>query len=114
MEVKKIKAYFYKSESGVEPVREWLLELDIQDKKTIGYSIKLVEYGYPVGMPITKHLGNGLEEVRINLPSNKIARIIFVAEDGEMILLHGFIKKTQKTPDKELNLALQRYKKVKQ
>lgn len=114
MEVKRIKASFYCSESGAEPVREWLMELDVHDRKTIGYAIKLVEYGYPVGMPLTKHLGNGLEEVRISLPSDKIARVIFIAEEGEMILLHGFIKKTQKTPDKELNLAIQRYKKIKQ
>lgn len=54
MEVKQIKAYFCKSELGTEPVRDWLLSLDISDRKVIGYLIKTVEYDYPIGMPITK------------------------------------------------------------
>ncbi len=79
--------------------------------KIIGFDIKTVQYGYPIGMPLTRILHNtgGLEEVRSNI-TNGIARVIFYVENNKMILLHGFIKKTQATPQKELDLAIKRYK----
>lgn len=107
-----LDVYFYVTNSGNEPVREWLKELPKEDKKTIGYDIKTVQYGYPVGMPLTKALkGTNLEEVRCKI-SNGIARIIFCVEDNTIILLHAFIKKTQKTPQKELDVAIKRYKEL--
>jgi len=107
-----LEVYFYATDSGNEPVREWLKELPKEDKKTIGYDIKTVQYGYPVGMPLTRELkGTNLEEVRCKI-SNGIARIIFCVEDNTIILLHAFINKTQKTPQKELNVAIKRYKEL--
>lgn len=107
-----LEVYFYATDSGNEPVREWLKKLPKEDKKTIGYDIKTVQYGYPVGMPLTRVLkGTNLEEVRCKI-SNGIARIIFCVEDNTIILLHAFIKKTQKTPQKELDIAIKRYKEL--
>lgn len=108
-----LEVYFYKTSSGNEPVREWLKDLPKEDKRTIGFDIKTVQYGYPIGMPLTRvlHGTNGLEEVRSNV-SNGIARIIFYVEDNIMVLLHAFIKKTQKTPQKDLDVASKRYKEL--
>ena len=108
---KKITVHFYKNLNGKEPVREWLLALDQENCKIIGIDIKTVEFGWPIGMPVCKPLGRGMYEVRSNLKDN-IARIIFCIEEDMMILLHGFIKKSQKTPDKEIELALKRKKEV--
>lgn len=89
-------------------MRDWLKNLDAVDRRTIGMDLKLVEYGWPVGMPLCRSLGQGLWEVRSSISSKRIARIIFCVEGGEMIILHGFIKKTQKTPMQDLDLSLKR------
>lgn len=68
--MKKITVKFYKSDAGKEPVKEWLLELNKEDKKIVGVDVKTVEFGWPIGMPVCKPLGNGLYEVRSNLQSN--------------------------------------------
>ena len=57
------------------------------------------------------HLGGGLWEIRSKL-ENRIARVLFALEKGEMVLLHGFIKKTQKTPQRELEVAKDRLSKL--
>ncbi len=108
-----LEVYFYKTSSGNEPVIEWLKDLPKEDKRTIGFDIKTVQYGYPIGMPLTRvlHGTNGLEEVRSNV-SNGIARVIFYVEDNTMVLLHAFIKKTQETPKKELDVAIKCYKEL--
>jgi phage-related protein len=111
--MKIITVKFFKSDSGKEPVREWLLTFSKEDKKIIGADIKTVEFGWPIGMPVCKPLGDGLYEVRSHLHSNKISRVVFTLHKGEMILLHAFIKKTQKTPDSELNLAKKRLRSLK-
>lgn len=98
---------FYKSDSGTEPVREWLKSLQKEEKKTIGEDIKTVQFGWPLGMPLVRKLDNNLWEVRIKL-DNKIARILLTAKNNQMILLHGFIKKSQKTPKNELDVAKKR------
>ncbi len=104
---------FYSTNSGNEPVREWLKDLPKEDRRVVGFDIKTVQYGYPIGMPLTRvlHGTNGLEEIHCNL-SNGIARIIFCVEDNTIILLHAFIKKTQKTPQKDLDIAIKRYKEL--
>jgi len=106
-----LEVYFYSTSSGNEPVKEWLKSLPKEDMRTIGFDIKTVQYGYPIGMPLTRVLHNtgGLEEVRCNI-SNGIARVIFYVKNNKMVLLHGFIKKTQETPKKELDIAIKRYK----
>ena len=110
---KKINVVFYKTPAGNEPVREWLISLEQEDKKTIGADIKTVEYGWPIGMPVSKPLANNLYEVRSHISSKRIARVIFIIMGNYMILLNGFIKKTQKTPINEINLALKRVKEMK-
>jgi phage-related protein len=104
-----LKVRFYKTASGREPVREWLKSLPKKVKKTIGDDIKTVQQGWPLGMPLVKHMGGHLLEIRSTLPDG-IARVLFVVNDLAMILLHGFIKKTEKTPAKELDTARKRAK----
>jgi len=109
---KKVPAVFYKNISGNMPVREWLLSLSTDDKKSIGEDIKTVEYGWPVGMPTCRPLKDGLYEVRTNLSDRRIARVIFCFYKDGMVLLHGFIKKQQKTPKQDLDLSRNRKKEV--
>jgi len=92
------------------PVREWLLDLAEEDRKLIGDDIRTAEFGWPIGMPLCRPMAShkGLWEVRTNLSGKRIARVLFCAHEGEMILLHGFIKKTQKTPKADLDLAMKR------
>jgi phage-related protein len=107
---KHISVAFYRTSTGAEPVREWLLSLPDVDRKSIGVDIRSVEYGWPIGMPTCRSLQNGLWEVRSNLESHRISRVVFCIAESKMVLLHGFIKKTQKTPKKEIDLALARKK----
>lgn len=102
---KKLVVEFYRSKAGSEPVLDWLRDLPAEDRRTLGRNLRLLEMGWPIGMPLCKPLGSGLWEVRSRLSGNRIARVIFCASQGSMILLHAFIKKTQKTPQSELDLA---------
>lgn len=104
---KRVPATFFRTEAGGEPVRDWLKRLPSpEDRKRIGEDVKTVEFGWPVGMPVCKPLGNGIYEVRTSLAQNRIARVLFyIDKKGRMVLLHGFIKKTRKTPDEDLDLA---------
>ncbi len=108
---KKLEVLFFATETGNEPVREWLLSLARDERKTIGEDILKVQYCWPIGKPLVGTLGNGLWEVRSRLVG-RISRVIFCVEDQTMILLHGFIKKTQKTPKHELDLATKRKKQL--
>ena len=110
--LKKIPAAFYQLPSGSEPVRDWLRGLPDDDRRIVGSDIATAEYGWPVGMPLCRSLGNGLWEIRSNLPSRRIARVIFCIAKGRMVLLHGFIKKTQKTPQVDIGLAKKRKKEI--
>ncbi len=110
---KRVKAVFYRTEAGGEPVREWLKSLPFrEDRRRIGEDIKTVEYGWPVGMPVCRSVGSALYEVRSHLTQNRIARVLFYFDrNDQMVLLHGFIKKTQKTPEEDLDLARRNKKK---
>lgn len=103
---------FYAFDNGKEPVRDWLLSLTKQYRSAIGVDIKTVEYGWPVGMPVCRPLGGGLYEVRTDLGSRNIARVLFCFSGDRMVLLHGFIKKTQKTPKSDLDLARKRQRDI--
>ena len=109
---KKIAARFFKSANGKMPVREWILEFEAKDRRVIGADIQKIEFGWPVGMPYCRPLGRGLWEVRSDISSGRIALILFCVRDGEMGLLHGFVKKTQKTPQQDIDLALRRMKEL--
>lgn len=109
---KKVPARFYISNNGSEPVKEWLLKRSKDDRKAIGEDIKTVEFGWPIGMPTCRPMGDGLYEVRTNLIDKKIARVLFCFHSNKMVLLHAFIKKAQKTPKPDLDLAKKRKKEV--
>ncbi|MGB7189159.1 MAG: type II toxin-antitoxin system RelE/ParE family toxin [Acidobacteriaceae bacterium] len=104
---KRISVLFFRTASGGEPVRNWLKSLEpVDDRKQIGVDIKTVEFGWPLGMPVCRPLGDGLYEVRSSLSGNRIARVLFFIDSAErMVLLHGFVKKTQKTPTGDMELA---------
>src|SRR3954452_23479981 len=99
---------FWRSNTGREPVREWLQELPREDKRIIGRDIAKVQHGWPMGLPLCRPLSGGLWELRASLPSKREARLFFGFHDGTLITLHAMIKKTQKTPNEELALARQR------
>lgn len=98
---------FYKSDAGTEAVRDWLKALPAEDRKSIGEDIKTVQYGWPLGMPVVRKMDNNLWEVRTKL-ANRIARVLFTLEGDAMVLLHGFIKKSDKTPAADLKTAKNR------
>ncbi len=102
-----LKVVFYRSEAGNEPVREWLKDLHRDDKRQIGEDIKTAQLGWPLGMPLIRKIDKDLWEVRTRL-TDGIARVFFTVDGEYMILLHGFIKKSQKTPQNELKTALTR------
>jgi phage-related protein len=104
-----LKVVFFKTDTGNEPVREWLKELSKEDCKAIGTDILSVQYAWPVGKPLVDNLGDGIWEVRSRL-HNRIARTLFAVVDEEIVLLLGFIKKQQRTPQDELDLAKKRKK----
>jgi hypothetical protein len=109
---KKLVARFYETAAGSKPVREWILNLSRADRLQIGTDIQRVEFGWPLGRPVCAPLGAGLWEVRSELEGHRIARIIFCMAANEMVLLHGFIKKSQQTPKPELDLARKRKKEI--
>ena len=102
-----LNVVFFKTDTGNEPVREWLKELPKDDCKIIGADILTVQYAWPVGKPLVDNLGDGIWEVRSRL-DNRIARTLFAMVSQEIVLLHGFIKKQQKSPQDELDLARKR------
>lgn len=108
----KISVVFYRTSGGVEPVRDWLRGLPADDRQKIGFDLAVVQVGWPVGMPLCRSLGDGLWEMRSNLPSRRIARILFCLHEGRIGIVHGFIKKTRKTPRDEIELALKRMKEL--
>ena len=109
---KKITARFYLNSTGRNPVREWLLEISRDDRRIIGKDVQKVEFGWPIGMPYCRSLQHGLWEVRSDLRGGRIARVIFCIVGSEMVLLHGFEKKTQKTPTHDIDLALRRKREI--
>ena len=106
-----LDVYFYETEQGNEPVRQWLQEQSLVYKKRIGEDIKTVQFGWPLGMPLVKHLDGDIWEVRIHL-NRAIARVLFILDKNSMILIHAFIKKQQKILKSDLDIAKDRVKKL--
>ncbi len=98
---------FYRTRAGNEPVREWLGGLTAEGRRAVGLSLKKAQYGWPVGLPLIRKLESGLWEVRTKLRQG-IARTMFTVEDGQMLLLHGFVKKSTKMPLDDYRLARRR------
>jgi phage-related protein len=109
---KKIIGRFYAMPTGRRPVREWILAQHKDDRRIIGRDIQKVEFGWPIGMPYCRLLGRGLWEVRSDLSGGRIVRVIFCIVKDEMVLLHGFEKKTQKTPQHDIDVALRRKQEI--
>ncbi len=102
---------FYRTDSGAEPVRDWLRTLAKPDKQIIGGDIKTVQFGWPLGMPVVRKLDAGLWEIRSRL-DQRTARVFFTMQNDAIVLLHGFIKKSQKTAKEDLALAKRRKAKL--
>ena len=108
----KLKAVFFSqpgSEPPSQPVRDWLMKLSLDERHEIGADIQAVQFGWPLGLPLVRHLQGDIWEVRSRLPT-RIARVLFAVKNNTIYLLHGFIKTTQKTPAEDLKLAEKRWK----
>ena len=103
----RLNVVFFQTDAGTEPVRKWLQGLSVAHKKAIGEDIKTVQFGWPLGMPLVEKIEPYLWEVRSHVPDG-IARVLFTVDGQTMILLHGFIKKTRKIPQPEINTARSR------
>lgn len=104
----KTPVVFYRTPAGAEVVRDWLKNLDRADRNAIGQDLMRVQYRWPIGMPLCRPLGGGLWEVRSDLSNHRIARVLFSVRQGAILVLHGFVKKSRKTPDEVLALARKR------
>ena len=102
-----LRVRFFRTAEGREPVRDWLKALPAAERKAIGDDLRTMQFGWPLGMPLVRHLESGIWEARTRL-ANRIARVLFATFEGEAVLLHGFIKKSQETPLPELRLARRR------
>jgi phage-related protein len=103
---------FFRTEAGGEPVRDWLKNLPLQERQAIGKDLLRAQWRWPVGMPLCRPLGQGLWELRTDLPANRAARVLLCLYRGHLVALHGFIKKTRTTPDEDLTLARKRSKEL--
>jgi phage-related protein len=111
---KKIPLVFFRTLAGNEPVREWLKELPAEERQSIGKDLLRAQWRWPVGMPLYRPIGNGLWEIRTDLPTKRTARILICLYNESLVALHGFIKKTRTLPDDDLALALKRKKELEQ
>jgi len=107
------KLSLYQETSGKVPILEWLKDFNKEERQIIDRSIKYTQYSWPWNMPLIKPLGGGLMEIRTKLKDRQV-RIFFILHDSMIVLLHGFVKKTQKTPNNEMEIALKRAKQFKQ
>jgi phage-related protein len=111
---KTLPAVFYRSLAGREPVRDWLKAMSAEDRKIVGDDIRDCEFGWPVGMPLCRPISGakGLWEIRSGLTGGRIARVLFCVAEERMVLLHGFIKTSRKTPARDLDVGIARMKEV--
>ena len=105
---KKLQAEFFRTEQNNEPVRDFLKALPLEDKKSVGADIMAVEMLWPIGYPSVRKLDSDLWEVRSNISDKRICRVLFTVSGKRMILLHAFIKKSQKTPKDDMELGKKR------
>ena len=106
-----IPVVFFQLDSGREPVRDWIKGLDRQNRKLVGEDIKTLQFGWPLGMPVARKVAEDLWELRSRLKTG-IARTFFTVYAGHIVLVHGYVKKTQKTPTKDLAVAKRRLTKL--
>ena len=106
-----IPVRFFRLDSGREPVREWLKGLPKEHRKAIGEDIKTVQFAWPIGMPLVRKMDDDLWEIRSHISSG-IARTFSTVFEELIVLLHGFVKKSQATPANELAVARRRLAKL--
>jgi len=111
-EHRKVELVFFRGDNGTEPVRDWLKSLDFRERRLIGTDLLRVQWRWPIGMPLCRPMGQGLWEVRTNLPRNRIARVLICSYEGRLVALHGFIKKTRATPQDDLALGKKRQREL--
>lgn len=111
--MKKIPVIFYQTAAGSEPVRAWIRSLTESDRNAVGQDLMRVQFGWPVGMPLCRALEGGLWEMRTTLENDREARVLFFFHEARLGVVNGFIKKTRKTPQAELDLARKRMKEMK-
>lgn len=101
---------FYRTIAGRDVIKEWLRSFDKPDRAILGYDLKRVQIGFPMGLPLCRSLGGGLWEVRSSLGGNREVRMIFFhdAAHRALVVVHGFVKKSQKTPKAEIDIAVRR------
>jgi phage-related protein len=105
---RKIPVVFYRTPAGREVVRDWLKQLARADRDVIGQDLMRAQFRWPIGMPLCRPMGRGIWEVRSELAANRIARLLFCVADGRIVILHGYIKKTQRTPVHDMAVAIER------
>ena len=103
-----LEARFFRTPAGNEPPRDFIKSFSKEDREVIGADLKTVQLGWPIGMPICGSLGSGIYEVRTSLSSRREVRVLFFLNADTIVLVHAFLKKTQKTPKSDLDLALSR------
>ena len=108
----KIPLVFFRTSAGSEPVREWLKALPEAERQAIGKDLLRAQWRWPVGMPLCRPMGNGMWEIRTDLPTKRTARVLLCVYRNHLVALHGFIKKTRTTPDEDLALARKRLKEL--
>lgn len=103
---------FYDTPVGRPVIREWLRSFDKPDRDSLGYDLMKVQLGFPMGLPLCRSLGGGLWEVRSSLSGNREVRMIFfhAPQQKMLVVVHGFLKKSQKTPKAEIDIAFRRMK----
>ena len=104
-----LKAAFYETEQGNQPCRDYLMSLSKDDRREVGADVFAVQKGFPMGLPLCRKMGVDIWEVRSNIEDG-ISRVFFTIDDDTMVLLHGFTKKSQKTPQNEIDTAENRLK----
>lgn len=106
------RVLFYQTVAGRDVIKEWLRSFDRPDRAILGYDLKRIQIGFPMGLPLCRSLGGGLWEVRSSLGGNREVRMIFFhdAAHKALVVVHGFIKKSRKTPKVEIDIALRRMK----
>lgn len=108
----KMPLIFFRTESGNEPVREWLKALPESERHSVGKDLLRTQWRWPAGMPLCRALGKGLWEIRTELPTKRTARVILCVYREHLVALNGFIKKSRTTPDEDLALARKRQKEL--
>lgn len=114
LQPRKIPLVFFRTPAGSEPVREWLKELPLDERRAIGSDLLRAQWRWPVGMPLCRAMGGGLWEVRTDLSTKRTPRVLICLYREHLVALHGFIKKTRATPHEDLELARKRKRELEQ